>query len=61
MFIGQHLLDNKGEYGISGFGVSVTTMEEVFIKVGEGSSELEDRVNEGKKQCKLVVTVLLHK
>ena len=55
MYPWQHLLDNKREYGISSFGVSVTTMEEVFIKVGEGSSELEDMVNEGKKQCKLVV------
>ena len=27
---------HKAEYGVSGFGVSVTTMEEVFIKVGEG-------------------------
>jgi len=27
---------HKAKYGISGFGVSVTTMEEVFIKVGEG-------------------------
>ena len=59
MYPWQHLLDNKGEYGISGFGVSVTTMEEVFIKVGEGSSELEDRVNEGKEQSKLVVAALL--
>ena len=53
MYPWQHL-DNEREYGISGFGISVTTMEEVFIKVGEGSSELEDRINEGKKQCKLV-------
>ena len=54
MYLWQYLLENRGEYGISTFGVSVTTMEEVFIKVGEGSSELEDRVNEGKKQCKFV-------
>ncbi len=26
----------KTELGISSFGISVTTMEEVFIKVGEG-------------------------
>jgi len=32
------LLAQKRELGISGFGISVTTMEEVFIKVGEGSS-----------------------
>ncbi|KXJ07385.1 ATP-binding cassette sub-family A member 3 [Exaiptasia diaphana] len=29
----------KEEYGIASFGVSVTTMEEVFIKVGEGSEK----------------------
>lgn len=46
------LLGNKREYGISGFGISVTTMEEVFIKVGEGSAELQDMVNEGTKQSK---------
>ena len=27
----------KEELGISSFGVSVTTMEEVFMKVGEGT------------------------
>ncbi len=27
----------KTELGISSFGISVTTMEEVFTKVGEGS------------------------
>ena len=27
------------ELGISSFGVSVTTMEEVFIKVGQGEDE----------------------
>jgi len=32
-------LAHKTEFGISGFGVSVTTMEEVFIKVGEGVEE----------------------
>jgi len=31
-------LAQKRELGISGFGISVTTIEEVFIKVGEGSS-----------------------
>ena len=34
---------HKAEYGISGFGVSVTTMEEVFIKVGEGANTMEAR------------------
>ena len=30
---------HKTELGIAGFGISVTTMEEVFIKVGEGTDE----------------------
>ena len=30
--------DNKNNYGITSFGVSVTTLEEVFLKVGEGES-----------------------
>ena len=34
----QHL-DNLEEYGITSFGVSVTTLEEVFMKVGEGSEK----------------------
>lgn len=29
----------KGELGVSSFGVSITTMEEVFMKVGEGTDE----------------------
>ena len=34
----------KSDLGIAGFGISVTTMEEVFIKVGEGTDEtLEHR------------------
>ena len=33
----------KSELGISGFGISVTTMEEVFIKVGEGTDESLER------------------
>ena len=34
----------KSELGVSSFGISVTTMEEVFIKVGEGSvKKMEDR------------------
>ncbi len=28
--------EEKAELGISSFGVSITTMEEVFIKVGHG-------------------------
>ena len=30
-------LDKLDEYGITSFGVSVTTLEEVFMKVGEGA------------------------
>ena len=33
----------KSELGIAGFGISVTTMEEVFIKVGEGTDESLER------------------
>ena len=34
----------KAELGILSFGVSITTMEEVFMKVGEGTDEtLNDR------------------
>ena len=29
-------------YGITSFGVSVTTLEEVFMKVGEGSEKTVD-------------------
>ena len=38
------LPDHKEELGIAGYGISVTTMEEVFIKVGEGNDEtLQER------------------
>ena len=30
------------EYGITSFGVSVTTLEEVFMKVGEGAEKTVD-------------------
>lgn len=33
------LIAQKGQLGISGFGISVTTMEEVFIKVGENNTD----------------------
>ena len=34
----------KADLGISSFGISVTTMEEVFIRVGQGMDEtLESR------------------
>jgi len=36
-------LARKADLGISGFGVSVTTMEEVFIKVGEGVNTEEEQ------------------
>ncbi|CAI8053623.1 ATP-binding cassette sub-family A member 3 [Geodia barretti] len=44
-----HLFDTleaqKEQLGIAGFGISVTTMEEVFIKVGEGTDEtLDERI-----------------
>ena len=29
----------KADLGVSSFGVSVTTMEEVFIRVGRGTDE----------------------
>lgn len=32
-------LDKLEEYGITSFGVSVTTLEEVFMKVGEGAEK----------------------
>jgi len=47
------LLAHKAEFGISGFGVSITTMEEVFIKVGEGANTMEKRY----LKC---ILVLLH-
>ena len=31
--------DKLDEYGITSFGVSVTTLEEVFMKVGEGAEK----------------------
>ncbi|KAG1667013.1 ATP-binding cassette sub-family A member 17 [Nymphon striatum] len=34
----QNIEDNKQTLGISGYGASITTMEEVFIKVGEASN-----------------------
>ena len=38
------LEEKKDELGIVSFGVSITTMEEVFMKVGEGTDQtLDDR------------------
>lgn len=41
LFTNVHLLklDKLDEYGITSFGVSVTTLEEVFMKVGEGAEK----------------------
>jgi len=30
------------KFGLTSFGVSITTLEEVFIKVGEGSEKTVD-------------------
>ena len=30
---------NLEQYGVTSFGVSVTTLEEVFMKVGEGAEK----------------------
>lgn len=32
-------IDKLEQYGITSFGVSVTTLEEVFMKVGEGAEK----------------------
>ncbi|XP_046858898.1 phospholipid-transporting ATPase ABCA3-like [Xenia sp. Carnegie-2017] len=45
----QTLEQEKDELGISSFGVSVTTLEDVFIKVGEG---LEQTVDNQRKENK---------
>ena len=40
------VLGMKESLGIASFGIAVTTMEEVFIKVGEGTDEaLKSRYN----------------
>lgn len=36
--------DKMDEYGITSFGVSVTTLEEVFMKVGEGAEKTVDNL-----------------
>lgn len=33
-----YFVEKKDEFGISSFGISVTTLEEVFLKVGEGET-----------------------
>ena len=36
--------DRRSQLGISSFGVSITTLEDVFIKVGEGMEHTVDDV-----------------
>ncbi|CAM9094590.1 unnamed protein product, partial [Laminaria digitata] len=46
----------KEELGVAGYGVSVTTLEEVFLRVGHGSEELPDQdplSNEGIPPARL--------
>lgn len=46
----QALEEDKGTYGITSFGVSVTTLEEVFLKVGEGETISTEQIeNTGEK------------
>ncbi|XP_031561453.1 ATP-binding cassette sub-family A member 3-like [Actinia tenebrosa] len=50
----------KQEYGIASFGVSVTTMEEVFMKVGEGAEKTVDDIvsdHEHHKDTENIVTI----
>ena len=35
----MYVSENRESLGISSFGLSLTTMEEVFMKVGSGSTE----------------------
>ncbi|CAB4007510.1 ATP-binding cassette sub-family A member 3-like [Paramuricea clavata] len=45
----RELEEGKEKLGISSFGVSVTTLEDVFIKVGEGMEHTVDEVREAKE------------
>lgn len=40
----QEIENKMDEYGITSFGVSVTTLEEVFMKVGEGAEKTVDNL-----------------
>ncbi|KAJ7352721.1 hypothetical protein OS493_034326 [Desmophyllum pertusum] len=40
----QEIENRMEDYGITSFGVSVTTLEEVFMKVGEGSEKTVDDI-----------------
>ena len=42
VFVFIQTADKMDEYGITSFGVSVTTLEEVFMKVGEGAEKTVD-------------------
>ena len=42
---------NLDNLGLSSYGISVTTLEEVFLRVGHG---IEDEDNEVKNELKLV-------
>ena len=63
------ILARKAELGISAFGVSITTMEEVFMKVGEGTDEALDarcvphttyHVDSGSKSNSLSAVIIAH-
>lgn len=41
-FFFTQTVDKMDEFGITSFGVSVTTLEEVFMKVGEGAEKTVD-------------------
>lgn len=48
----EFLDDNLDTYGMQSYGMSVTTLEEVFIKVGQGTHTLA-AAEEGIKQNKI--------
>ena len=43
--------EGKEKLGVSSFGVSVTTLEDVFIKVGEGLEHTVDEVYVFSRRC----------
>ncbi|XP_048579731.1 phospholipid-transporting ATPase ABCA3 isoform X2 [Nematostella vectensis] len=50
------LENNKEDYGIASYGVSCTTMEEVFMKVGEGSEKtVEDIDHEHHRETEKII------
>ncbi|XP_057304734.1 phospholipid-transporting ATPase ABCA3-like [Hydractinia symbiolongicarpus] len=59
----EELEEKKDDYGISSFGISVTTLEEVFLKVGEGetiSVEKLEENNNDKEQLHVTVDDTQH-